>query len=180
MGKPEYLGARERVNRPKYGVNAVIWTRVTHHCATHVPLNPLGCLLWMGSGDTHTPPGREWPCDGSALLRPLNWRTRTIKRTRFKLGVSPRGGSREGGADPLFLDQTDEKFETPPPPLISGSGWPLPPYLKVWIRHCRLLKKQIDTPQRFIVFFFFTRKVSTVIFYWRRLSPLPSAKWLNF
>ena len=98
----------------------MIWTRVTHHCATHVPLNPLGCLLWMGSGDTHTPPGREWPCDGSALLRPLNWRTRTIKRTRFKLGVSPRGGSREGGADPLFLDQTDEKFETPPPPISQG------------------------------------------------------------
>ena len=177
MGKPEYLGARERVNRPKYGVNAVIWTRVTHHCATHVPLNPLGCLLWMGSGDTHTPPGREWPCDGSALLRPLNWRTRTIKRTRFKLGVSPRGGSREG-VDPLFLDQTDEKFETPPP------------YLRVWMTAPSLsegldpplspIEKTNRHPSKVYCIFFFTRKVSTVIFYWRRLSPLPSAKWLNF
>ena len=37
-------------------------------------------------------------------------------------------------------------FDTiPPRPLMSGSGWPLPPppvsppYLKVWFRHCRLL-----------------------------------------
>ena len=31
------------------------------------------------------------------------------------------------------------KAPTPPPPLISGSGWlhpPPPPYLKVWNHHC--------------------------------------------
>ena len=48
----------------------------------------------------------------------------------------------------LVLDQNEaqkaekEVFLRPGSPFISGSGWPLPhppplpPYLKVWIRHC--------------------------------------------
>ena len=49
-----------------------------------------------------------------------------------------RGGAR-GARPPLFLDQTEarrtEKNFFEPPPLISWSGYPSPPYLKVWIRH---------------------------------------------
>ena len=43
---------------------------------------------------------------------------------------------------PLFLDQTEARrvekicFFGPGAPLILGSGWPPPPYPKVWIRHC--------------------------------------------
>ena len=48
-----------------------------------------------------------------------------------------RGGSRGGarGPAPLFLDQTEAQrvenkiFETAPLPLISGSGWPPPPFI---------------------------------------------------
>ena len=114
----------QQQNQPRYSVDAVIWTRISNHCATLATLNPLGCLLLVGSGDIHTPPGWEWLCDGSALLRPLNWRTRTIKRTRFKLSVSPRGESR-GGPPPIFRPNW-RKFETAPHPLISGYGWPTP------------------------------------------------------
>ena len=56
------------------------------------------------------------------------------------------GGSRGGGAPPLFLDQTEfrkaEKkiFVTGPPPYLRVSMIapppPKPPYLTVWIRHC--------------------------------------------
>ena len=105
----------------------MIWTRISHHCASLATLNPLGCLLLVGSGDIHTPPGREWLCDGSALLRPLNWRTRTIKRTRFKLSVSPRGESR-GGPSPIFRPNWRKIWDRPPPP-----------YLRVWMTDPRPL-----------------------------------------
>ena len=51
-------------------------------------------------------------------------------------------GRGQGASLPLFFHQTETRraeiffFDrSPPPPLISGSGWPGPPYLKVWIRH---------------------------------------------
>ena len=34
----------------------------------------------------------------------------------------------------------------PPPPLIAGSGWPFPPYLKVWIRHCKVITDPLFSP----------------------------------
>ena len=70
------------------------------------------------------------------------------------------GGSRRGARwtrPPLFLHQTEARraeknfLQTGPPlfvrvwmtrpPLLSGSGWPdppFPPYIKVWFRHWRL------------------------------------------
>ena len=51
-------------------------------------------------------------------------------------------GRGPGGLDPLlFLDQTEaqraEKNFFGDPPLIKGSGWLRPPYLKVWMQHCQ-------------------------------------------
>ena len=56
------------------------------------------------------------------------------------LSGGSRGGAR-GPSPPLFLDQNEAQraeknfFWGRGPPLISGSGWPPPPYLKTWIRH---------------------------------------------
>ena len=62
------------------------------------------------------------------------------------LSGGSRGGARGGPGPPLFLDQTEarraENFFWRPPPLprLCLRVWmtvpPLPPYLKVWIRHC--------------------------------------------
>ena len=63
----------------------------------------------------------------------------------------PRGGAWEAQAPLLFLDQTEaapegpKKFfwrpPRPPPPLSQGlDDWVLPPYLKVWIRHCIIIQ----------------------------------------
>ena len=62
-------------------------------------------------------------------------------------------GRGPGGPPPIFRPKWGPKgrrnsFGRPPPPLISGSGWPPPPsptYLKVWIR-------------RWFVFLVFTRR----------------------
>ena len=60
----------------------------------------------------------------------------------------PRGGAWEAQAPLLFLDQTEAAPEGPkkffwrpgPPPLSQGlDDWVLPPYLKVWIRHCIII-----------------------------------------
>ena len=73
-----------------------------------------------------------------SLINGANETTKSIP-TPYYMEVSPwinSGGSR-GGSPPLFLDQTPRKhfLRPPPPPLISGSRWPGPPHLKVWIYH---------------------------------------------
>ena len=58
-----------------------------------------------------------------------------------------RGGARRGPPTPLHLDQTEARraekifFGGPPPPPPSQDldDWPLPPYWKIWIRHCHWL-----------------------------------------
>ena len=58
-----------------------------------------------------------------------------------------RGGAWEAQAPLLFLDQTGAApegpkkfFWRPGPPLSQGlDDWVLPPYLKVWIRHCIII-----------------------------------------
>ena len=58
---------------------------------------------------------------------------------------------------PLFLDQTEAQrakktffWDSPPPPLISGSGWPgLPLYLKAWIHHWLFGSALINSYKRF-------------------------------
>ena len=58
---------------------------------------------------------------------------------------------------PLFLDQTEAQrakktffWDCPPPPLISGSGWPgLPLYLKAWIHHWLFGSALINSYKRF-------------------------------
>ena len=72
----------------------------------------------------------------------------------LRTSTLPSGGSRgenRGGRAPLFLDQTEARragkyfFRDCPPPsssLFQGLDDrppPLPPYLKVWFRHCFLL-----------------------------------------
>ena len=63
------------------------------------------------------------------------------------------GVSRGAPPPPLFLDETEARraeniffLNHPPPPLISGSGWPGPPYLKVWICHC--LESPVSVTER--------------------------------
>ena len=60
-----------------------------------------------------------------------------------------RGGALGARAPPLFFDQNEarraeKKICGDWPPLISGSGWPLPPpaspHLKVWICHLQWMK----------------------------------------
>ena len=76
-----------------------------------------------------------------------------VPENRWSAAWSPEfktsGGSRRGARwirSPLFLHQTEARraeknfFETGSP-LLSGSGWPdppFPPYIKVWFRHWRL------------------------------------------
>ena len=55
--------------------------------------------------------------------------------------VADPGEGPGGPSLPLFLDQNEAQraeknfFWGRGPLLISGSGWPSPPYLKTWIRH---------------------------------------------
>ena len=73
-----------------------------------------------------------------SLINGANETTKSIP-TPYYMEVSPwinSRGSREGSRPPLFLDQTPRNiFGDRPPSLISGSRWPDPPYLKVWICH---------------------------------------------
>ena len=53
------------------------------------------------------------------------------------------------GRAPLFLDQTEartaeKKFFETPPPYLRARMTGLPPYLKVWIRHCSV-KQFLDS-----------------------------------
>ena len=85
----------------------------------------------------------------SRTLTLNKWRLASINSKAaltFKLFFAvpdPREGPER---PPLFLDQTEaqragKNFWPPPTPssLISGSGWPGSPYLKVWSSHCIIL-----------------------------------------
>ena len=69
-----------------------------------------------------------------------------------------RGGAWEAQVPLLFLDQTEaapeglKKIFWRPPPLLSQGldDWVLPPYLKVWIRHCKIISLLLTcTPKAF-------------------------------
>ena len=90
---------------------------------------------------------RQWSGKLSSVVR--------LERSCLLSGGS-RGGAWVARAPLIFRPNWGPKgrkkiFWRPPPPLVSGSGWPaLPPppaYLRVWIRHCYcqvLNKKMFD------------------------------------
>ena len=103
---------------------------------------------------------------------PLDSRTKTTTRARFDLKCffACNGNSWVAGAGRLRECKNTE-FVWKLRKTASRAARECPLEIKSF--HCIL---KIDIPGGFIVVFF-TRKVSTVIFYWRRLSPLLSAKW---
>ena len=71
-------------------------------------------------------------------------------RCRIALG---RG---QGCPAPLILDLTEalraeKKDSRASRPLIAGSGRPFPPYLKIWISHCKVITDPLFAP--FVAFF---------------------------
>ena len=71
-------------------------------------------------------------------------------RCRIALG---RG---QGCPAPLILDLTEalraeQKGSRASRPLIAGSGRPFPPYLKIWISHCKVITDPLFAP--FVAFF---------------------------
>ena len=65
-------------------------------------------------------------------------------RTNISYSGRSRGEAWAARAPPIFKPNWGPKgcekiFLRPPPPLISGSGWLVPPYRKIWNRHWAML-----------------------------------------
>ena len=72
---------------------------------------------------------------------------------RCRIALGGAGGARP----PLLLDLTEvlraeKKNSRASRPLIAGSGRPFPPYLKVWISHCKMITDPLFAPFFFAFF----------------------------
>ena len=97
------------------------------------------------------------------------------KRHHLVSSGGSRGGARGARRLLLFSDQTEarraKKFFGDHLPLISGSGWPPPCYLKIWNQHwLEFVYVAIDSVSRIILYDSVANSVRIKCFFYRPVN----------